>query len=396
MTDKWTKRTFEKWQKKLKTKKCRNNFTFFISIALTLTLIIRLGASNYFKLPIIRLSINYTSSNLSSNVFFTLYSTLIGRYCPDDECLLWDPNCDQRVPPSVQIRVLELSRASFPSEWEGHRKSRKRCHQRDSQEQEKSVEIKQVKMAMKVRRWRNIYLMTVWNRSLKQLDVRQRQHSEEEVEEDDGHNQFHITNNFRPRLNKKRMAKIVNLNDSPNEDLIERHEVERRQSQRLPDWKHVRRPMTRETAFVHAITSAGIAYTLTKNCSSGDFPDCVCDAQLTRRQLGWEWGGCSDNFHFGSQVARHFLDTVEAGEDVRSMANRHNNEAGRIVSNVRGSGRSTWQLQLKFTKKISFYFISRLCVRQCGLCASATGSADRVQLKLAGDKFPSSGKSATT
>jgi hypothetical protein len=102
--------------------------------------------------------------------------------------------------------------------------------------------------------------------------------------------------------------------------------------QRLPDWRGVRRQTTRETAFVHAIMSAGITHTLTKNCSSGDFPDCVCDNRLTRRQLGWEWGGCSDNFHFGSQVAKQFLDTVESGADSKSLANLHNNEAGRIVS----------------------------------------------------------------
>ncbi len=83
---------------------------------------------------------------------------------------------------------------------------------------------------------------------------------------------------------------------------------------------------------MHAITSAGIAHTLTKNCSAGDFPDCTCDNRLTRQQLGWEWGGCSDNFHFGSQVAKQFLDTAETGADTKSLANLHNNEAGRIVS----------------------------------------------------------------
>ena len=102
--------------------------------------------------------------------------------------------------------------------------------------------------------------------------------------------------------------------------------------QLLPDWKGIRRPTTRETAFVHAITAAGITHTLTKNCSGGDFPDCVCDNRLTRRQLGWEWGGCSDNYHFGSQVAKQFLDTVESGANSQSLANLHNNEAGRIVS----------------------------------------------------------------
>lgn len=34
---------------------------------------------------------------------------------------------------------------------------------------------------------------------------------------------------------------------------------------------------TRETAFVHAISSAGVMYTLTRNCSLGDFDNCGCD-----------------------------------------------------------------------------------------------------------------------
>ena len=46
----------------------------------------------------------------------------------------------------------------------------------------------------------------------------------------------------------------------------------------------------------------------------------------------WKWGGCSDNFHFGSQVARMFLDSVEDGSDPKSLTNLHNNEAGRVVS----------------------------------------------------------------
>lgn len=36
-------------------------------------------------------------------------------------------------------------------------------------------------------------------------------------------------------------------------------------------------PANRETAFVHAISSAGVMYTLTRNCSLGDFDNCGCD-----------------------------------------------------------------------------------------------------------------------
>ena len=37
------------------------------------------------------------------------------------------------------------------------------------------------------------------------------------------------------------------------------------------------RAINREAALVRAMTSAGITHTLTKNCSTGDFTNCVCD-----------------------------------------------------------------------------------------------------------------------
>lgn len=73
-------------------------------------------------------------------------------------------------------------------------------------------------------------------------------------------------------------------------------------------------PANRETAFVHAISSAGVMYTLTRNCSLGDFDNCGCDdsrngqlgeechgsgwprpARITERQkrwVGWTRGAC--------------------------------------------------------------------------------------------------------
>ena len=91
------------------------------------------------------------------------------------------------------------------------------------------------------------------------------------------------------------------------------------------------RETNRETAFVHAIMSAGITHTLTRNCSRGDFEDCICDTKFSRPEVGFKMRGCSDNVHFGSQVAEQFLDATEAGTDSTSMANLHNNEAGRVA-----------------------------------------------------------------
>ena len=47
-------------------------------------------------------------------------------------------------------------------------------------------------------------------------------------------------------------------------------------------WKQM--PANRETAFIEAVTSAAITHTLTKNCSSGEFTDCGCDARMTKRR----------------------------------------------------------------------------------------------------------------
>lgn len=91
------------------------------------------------------------------------------------------------------------------------------------------------------------------------------------------------------------------------------------------------RQISRETALVRAMTSAGITFTLTKNCSTGDFANCVCDTRFSRRKMSFKWGGCSDNFHFGSQVAGQFLDGHEDGADPISLVNLHNNAAGRMA-----------------------------------------------------------------
>ncbi|KAM4732647.1 protein Wnt-8a-like [Anableps anableps] len=93
------------------------------------------------------------------------------------------------------------------------------------------------------------------------------------------------------------------------------------------------RTATRETSFVHAITAAGVTYTLTKNCSLGDFDSCGCDDSRIGQTggKGWIWGGCSDNIAFGEKISRQFVDALEDGHDSRAAVNLHNNEAGRLA-----------------------------------------------------------------
>ncbi|XP_039628549.1 protein Wnt-8b [Polypterus senegalus] len=101
------------------------------------------------------------------------------------------------------------------------------------------------------------------------------------------------------------------------------------------------RSANRETAFVHAISSAGVMYTLTRNCSLGDFENCGCD-DTRNGQLGgqgWLWGGCSDNVGFGEAISKQFVDALETGQDARAAMNLHNNEAGRKA--VKGTMKRT-------------------------------------------------------
>lgn len=50
---------------------------------------------------------------------------------------------------------------------------------------------------------------------------------------------------------------------------------------------------SKETAFIYAITSAGVVYSITNACSSGHLTECSCDSrQLGNTPEGWKWGGC--------------------------------------------------------------------------------------------------------
>ncbi|XP_058499607.1 protein Wnt-1 [Solea solea] len=88
----------------------------------------------------------------------------------------------------------------------------------------------------------------------------------------------------------------------------------------------------RETAFVFAITSAGVTHAVARSCSEGAIESCTCDYR--RRGPGgtdWHWGGCSDNVDFGRMFSQEFVDSSERGRDLRYLINLHNNEAGRMT-----------------------------------------------------------------
>lgn len=92
---------------------------------------------------------------------------------------------------------------------------------------------------------------------------------------------------------------------------------------------------SREKAFVHAITSAGVVHEVTRACSRGELRNCSCDKNRKgRSKEGFEWGGCSDNMAYGLRTAKLFVDSGEQETDARAKMNLQNNFVGRRVSEI--------------------------------------------------------------
>ena len=99
---------------------------------------------------------------------------------------------------------------------------------------------------------------------------------------------------------------------------------------------------TRESAFVRAVTSAGVVHAVTQACSAGNLTDCSCDLSREGQKTaeGWKWGGCSDDVTYGIWFAETFVDAPETAQmysnkDIRKLIKLHNNKVGRQVSNMR-------------------------------------------------------------
>lgn len=104
----------------------------------------------------------------------------------------------------------------------------------------------------------------------------------------------------------------------------------------------------RETAFVYAITAAGVSHAVTQACSMGDLLQCGCEATRNRAPpkplsssssssvdgAKWEWGGCGDDVEFGYEKSKQFMDAKRrrGKSDIRTLVDLHNNEAGRLVT----------------------------------------------------------------
>ncbi|KAL1140685.1 hypothetical protein AAG570_000615 [Ranatra chinensis] len=106
-------------------------------------------------------------------------------------------------------------------------------------------------------------------------------------------------------------------------------------------------PVTREMAFVSAMTSAGIVHSLTRSCAQGDLSGCGCsrgpavtresghrqqEEEAASTRVEWSWSGCSDNVHLGERVADLFLGAMEHGsDDMNAQTNIHNYKLGKTM-----------------------------------------------------------------
>lgn len=92
---------------------------------------------------------------------------------------------------------------------------------------------------------------------------------------------------------------------------------------------------TRESAFVYAITAAGVTFAVTEACNMGKLLQCSCDnkVQDITTDGEWVWGGCSDNINFGYRKSKDFMDARKRKRrgDLTTRIQLHNNEAGRLV-----------------------------------------------------------------
>ncbi|XP_066995957.2 protein Wnt-4a [Anabrus simplex] len=88
---------------------------------------------------------------------------------------------------------------------------------------------------------------------------------------------------------------------------------------------------SREKAYVYAVSAAGVTYSVSRACSRGDLNECSCDGRVhSRKPKGnWQWGGCSEDIHYGEKFSREFVDVRENRYTAEGLMNLHNNEAGR-------------------------------------------------------------------
>lgn len=101
---------------------------------------------------------------------------------------------------------------------------------------------------------------------------------------------------------------------------------------------------SREAAFTHAVSAAGVVHAISRSCREGELSRCGCsnDPRPENLHRDWIWGGCGDNIAWGYKFAKSFVDVREkdknhprhSSELGRMLMNLHNNEGGRKVRTI--------------------------------------------------------------
>uniref|UniRef100_A0A8C9MTG2 Protein Wnt n=1 Tax=Serinus canaria TaxID=9135 RepID=A0A8C9MTG2_SERCA len=87
----------------------------------------------------------------------------------------------------------------------------------------------------------------------------------------------------------------------------------------------------KETAFLYAISSAGLTHAMAKACSAGRMERCTCDeAPDLENREAWQWGGCGDNLKYSNKFVKEFLGR-KPNKDLRARVDFHNNLVGMKV-----------------------------------------------------------------
>ncbi|KAG8224871.1 hypothetical protein J437_LFUL006465 [Ladona fulva] len=70
---------------------------------------------------------------------------------------------------------------------------------------------------------------------------------------------------------------------------------------------------TREQAFVYALSSAAVAFSVARACATGSLFACSCGATPREPPDGnFKWGGCGDNVKYGLQFGKAWADAASA------------------------------------------------------------------------------------
>ncbi|CRK93514.1 CLUMA_CG007047, isoform A [Clunio marinus] len=96
--------------------------------------------------------------------------------------------------------------------------------------------------------------------------------------------------------------------------------------------RNIFKKVYKETAFVHALTAAGLTYQISRACAEGKMTRCQCanERRPDTATKQFRWGGCSDNVKHGKRVARNFLElhSVDGEGDEATALLRHDSEVG--------------------------------------------------------------------